>query len=84
MIRLQKSRNADLLIAVCTAPGHSYRNPVEKVNCMLNLGLCGVGVMCKAIYQDPVFKYKLNKCSNLNDVRTLLAENAKILYSNTN
>ena len=47
---------------------------------MLNLGLCGVGVMCKAVYQDPVFEYKLNKCSNLNDVRRLLAENAN--YTN--
>ena len=30
--------------------------------------------------QDPVFKYKLNKCSNLNDAPTLLAENAN--YTN--
>ena len=31
MIALQKSLNADLLIAARTAPGHSYRNPVERV-----------------------------------------------------
>ena len=43
---------------------------------MLNLGLYGVGVIHKAVYQDPVFKDELNKCSNLNDVCTLLAENA--------
>ena len=47
---------------------------------MLNLGLYGVGVMRKAVYQGPVFKYKLNKCSNLNNVHKLLAENAN--YTN--
>ena len=31
--------------------------------------------MIKAVYQDPIFKYKLRKCSNLNDTCTLLAEN---------
>ena len=31
--------------------------------------------MIKAVYQDPNFKYKLSKCSNLNDTCTLLAEN---------
>lgn len=75
MIALQKSINADLLIAVRTAPGHSYRNPVEKVNCILNLGLYGIGVMRKSIYQDQVFEKNLHQCSNVNEVRSLLDKN---------
>ena len=50
MIGFQKSLNTHSLIALRTTPGHSYQNPVEKVNCVLNLGLYGVGVMCKAVY----------------------------------
>ena len=32
LIALQKSLNTDMLVAVRTAPVHSFRNPVEKVN----------------------------------------------------
>ena len=39
MIALQQSLNLDLLLAVRTAPVSSYRNPSERVNCILNLGL---------------------------------------------
>ena len=42
---LQKSLNADMLVAIRTAPGHSFRNPVEKVNCVLNIGLYGIAIM---------------------------------------
>ena len=49
LIALQKSLNADMLVAVRTAPGHSFRNPVEKVNCVLNIGLYGNGAMRRNI-----------------------------------
>ena len=39
MIALQQALNADLLVALRTALGHSFGNPVEKVNCILNFGL---------------------------------------------
>ena len=45
MIALQKSLNLDVLLTGRTAPGSSYRNPSERVNCILNLGLYGIGVM---------------------------------------
>ena len=45
LIALQKSLNAAMLVAVQTVPGHSFRNPVKKVNCILNIGLYGIGVM---------------------------------------
>ena len=45
LVALQKSLNADILVAVRTPPRHSFRNPVDKVNCFLNIGLYGIGVM---------------------------------------
>ena len=72
MIALQRTLNADLLVALRTAPGHSFRNPVEKVNSILNLGLHGIGVMRQSIYEDMVFEKNLHTCSNLEEVRKLL------------
>jgi len=34
----------DLLVAVCTAPNHSWTNPAERVMSTLNLGLQGVAL----------------------------------------
>ena len=65
MIALQQAINADLLVALRTVPGHSFRNPAEKVNCILNLGLYGIGVMHQSIYEDTVFEKNLHTCSNL-------------------
>ena len=44
LICLQKFLNLDQALAVPTAPGHSYCNPAEKINCVLNLGLYSIGV----------------------------------------
>ena len=35
----------DLLVAARTAPHSSYRNPVERIMSLINLGLQSVGVM---------------------------------------
>ena len=35
----------DELTACCTAAGHSYWNPVERVHAITNLGLHSVGMM---------------------------------------
>ena len=56
MTALQRALNAVLLVALRTASGHSFWNPVEKVNCILNLGLYGIGVMRQSIYEDMVFE----------------------------
>ena len=44
-----------MIIALQTAPGHSFKNPAEWVNCISNLGLHGMGVMHKNIYQSTEF-----------------------------
>ena len=71
MISLQKYLNLDQILAVRTAPGHSYCNPAEKVNCILNLGLYGIGCM-RQKSSDIEFEENLHRCNGLGDVRDLL------------
>ena len=61
-----------------TAPGHSYRNPPEKVNCVLNLGLNAIGCMRSSVHSDPAFEKSLTNCNGLNDVRNLLSKNPDV------
>ena len=48
IIVLYHSLNADMILHLWDAPGHSYRNPPERekererVNCIPNLGLYGM------------------------------------------
>ena len=65
----------DILVAARTAPGHSFKNSPEKVNCILNLVLYGIGCMRKVIHEVPKFEKKLGNCSGVNDVQTLISEN---------
>ena len=71
IILCQRSLNSDMIIALQTAPGHSFKNPAERVNCILNLGLHGMEVMHKNIYRSPEFT-KTYQCNNLLSVRKLL------------
>jgi len=45
LIGLFRLLDLDLLVAARTAPHSSYRNPVERIMSLLNLGLQSVGVM---------------------------------------
>ena len=45
LIGLYLSLNLDMLLAVRTAPYHSWKNPCERVNCILNIGLQSIGLM---------------------------------------
>ena len=49
-IALQQFLDLDMLVAAGTAPGHSFKYPPEKVNCILNLSLYGIGCMPKEIH----------------------------------
>ena len=74
LITLQRYLNLDQVVAVRTAPGHSFRNPAEKINCVLNLALYGIGCM-RHTSSDLEFEEKLHRCSGLSDVRDLLNRN---------
>ena len=76
LICLQKILNLDQVLTVHTAPGYSYRNPAEKINCVLTLGLYGIG--CMHNYStDPEFEQTQHNCSGLGDVRKLIEKNSE-------
>ena len=60
IILLQKVLDSDMIIALRTAPGHSFKTLQKGSNCILNLGLYGMGVMRKNMYQSPELKKKLS------------------------
>lgn len=39
------AQDLDMLVALRTAPGHSWANPVERIMSIVNIGLQGIGVM---------------------------------------
>ena len=45
MVHMFTKLDLDYLILARNAPGHSWRNPAERVMSVLNLGLQGTGVM---------------------------------------
>ncbi len=45
LIALYLENDLDMLLALRTAPHQYWKNPCEKVNCILNLGLQAVGLM---------------------------------------
>ena len=75
LICLQKYLDIDQVLAVRTAPGHSYQNPGEKINCQLNIGLYGIGYMRKHL-TDPFFEQSLSRCTGLGDVHKLIEKNS--------
>ena len=71
MISLQKYLNLNQILAVRTAPGHSYHNPAEKVNFVLKLGQYGIGCMHQRS-SDIEFEENSHRCNGLGDARDLL------------
>ena len=67
LIALYLKLDLDLLVAVRTPPGHSWKNPVERIMSILNLGLQCIGLMrsemCEELEQD------MKKCNSMDDIR---------------
>ena len=68
--------NLDQLIALRTAPGHSYRNPVERINAILNLALQAVGMMRKEMSKEMEDLFK--KCGTLKKIRKQMESNPEL------
>ncbi|PKK57493.1 hypothetical protein RhiirC2_825681, partial [Rhizophagus irregularis] len=62
----------DYLVAVRTPPGHSWKNPVERIMSILNLGMQCVGLMRQKMSEE--MEKLINGCNSLEDIR----EKAKI------
>ena len=60
----------DYLCAARTAPYHSWRNPVERVMSILNLGLQCVGLSRQQMSVE--FEKEVGKCNTLTDLRKSL------------
>ena len=59
LICLQKYLDLNQVLTVCTAPGLLYRNPAEKVNCLLNI--CHYGIGCMHLHSsDALFERSLS------------------------
>uniref|UniRef100_U9T5Z8 Uncharacterized protein n=1 Tax=Rhizophagus irregularis (strain DAOM 181602 / DAOM 197198 / MUCL 43194) TaxID=747089 RepID=U9T5Z8_RHIID len=63
----------DYFVAVRTPPQHSWKNPVERIMSMLNLGLQSVGLMrAKMSGQSEEL---MSKVGTMNDIRKIAEEN---------
>ncbi|XP_071947398.1 uncharacterized protein [Antedon mediterranea] len=68
LIAMFVNLDLDFLCAVRTPPKRSWKNPVERIMSIINVGLQGVGVMReKAITHED----KLTKCGGLKDTREM-------------
>lgn len=71
LINIYLQHDLDMLQAVRTPPYHSWKNPVERVNCILNLGLQSVGLMRTSM--DPRYEARMKSCNTVKEIRTLTA-----------
>ena len=71
LIVLLLKLDLDFLCAARTAPCHSWRNPVERIEIMstLNLGLQCIGLMREKMDDD--FETEAKKCNNLKALRAV-------------
>ncbi len=67
LIALFLNLDLDFLIACRTAPNHSWRNPVERIMSIINLGFQSVGVMRSAHSEE--FEASIQNCNSLKELR---------------
>lgn len=66
-IALFLHHDLDMLEAVRTAPYQSWKNPCERVNCILNLGLQAAGLM--RVCMEQKFESAISNCNSLKEIR---------------
>lgn len=67
LIALFRLLDLDMLVAARTAPHNSYRNPVERIMSLINIGLQSVGVMRQKMPQD--MEDAIQNASTMDEVR---------------
>ena len=73
LIALFLHLNLDLLEALRTAPYNSWKNPCERVNCILNIGLQAVGLMRKQMPDN--MEEPLKHCTSMDDICKEVSKN---------
>ena len=74
LIALFLQHDLDMIEAVRTAPYHSWKNPCERVNCILNLGLQAVGLMRARM--EEKFEYAISNCNSISEVHEAVRRTA--------
>ena len=77
LIALYLHHDLDYLCAARTAPSHSWRNPVERVMSLLNLGLQCVGLMRKEM--PTQYEMAIKNCNSMADIRKV--SSVQVLHS---
>lgn len=72
LVALYLNLDLDFLIACRTAPNHSWKNPVERLMSIINLGFQSVGVMRSKLSDE--FKQKIQNCNSLKELRTVCGD----------
>ena len=75
LIALYLKLDLDYLCAARTAPYHSYRNPVERIMSILNLGLLAVALARKQMPED--MEQEAAKCNSLKLLRKMAERQAE-------
>jgi len=73
LVALFLNLNLDLLVVGRTAPNHSWRNPVERIMSVINLGLQCIGIMCSE--GSVEFEKAIKNANNLKALRRASEEN---------
>ena len=76
LISLYLSLDLDMLVAVRTAPYHSWKNPCERVNCILNIGLQSIGLMRSTMPEE--FEKLMSHCNSMDAIRREAEMNPKL------
>jgi hypothetical protein len=63
----------DYFVAVRTPPQNSWKNPVERIMSILNLGLQSVGLMRTEMSNES--ERLISKCGTMNEIREVAEEN---------
>jgi hypothetical protein len=66
----------DYFVAVRTPPQHSWKNPVERIMSILNLGLQSVGLMRTEMNDES--EKLMSKCGTMNEIRKISEENSTL------
>ena len=73
LIALYLNSDLDFLIACRTVPNHSWRNPVEKIMSIINLGFQSVGMMRSKGLED--FEASIHSCNSLKELHAACSSN---------
>lgn len=79
LITLFKSLDLDILCVARTAPYQSWRNPVERVMSLLNMGLQSVGLMRRKMNDED--EAAISACNSLNELRQVASKHPRLKES---